>query len=398
MQSITATYKVVTPLFISGADQNKAELRVTSIKGTLRFWYRATALPRLGSWQAVKEEEQKLFGSSDTGQGQFLIRLRIHDKVEITNPAQRWNEIGSAYLGYGLIGWNGAVRQTQNSRPYINQGTVFTIEFTIKPGVSDVVTFKKALIALGLFGGLGARSRHGFGSLSLESLKVNGREEWDAPKNREDLQKALSLFVRELGPVKDELPQFTSFSEHSRISIAALNNDPLILLNQIGKEMIQYRSYGRSPGPGAPHKLPWGEKAEQNFSYDHDLIYDFANGKITKSHPRRVVFGLPHNYFFSRPRPNNFNVNVNAAWVDKGRLQRDKLERRASPLFIHIQALSGQYAAVLTLLPAVFLPSGAGVAISKVRDNKKTTVEAKVDYDIIRQFMDRFQQRLEVEI
>lgn len=393
MQSITAKYKVVTPLFISGEDQAKAELRAPSIKGNLRFWYRATALPYLGSWQAVKEEEQRLFGSSDTGQGQFLIRLKTVDNG-ITNKSQRWNDTGSAYLGYGLI--NSSSGQNQNSRPFINPGTVFSVEIKIRPGFSDLASIKRALTAIGLFGGLGARSRHGFGSLSLESLKVNGQEEWKAPKTKEELQKVLGLFVNSLGDLNKELPAFTSFSGLSRISIAELNADPLFLLVQIGREMIRYRSYGKSRA-GAPHELPWREKAQQIFSDDHNLIYDFAHGKEIKNHPERVVFGLPHNYFFSRQKPDNFNVNVNAAWINEED-HKEKIERRTSPLFIHIHPLSDQYAAVLTLLPAVFLPPGAGVAISKVRDNRKTTVEANADYKVIHKFMDRFQQRLEVEI
>lgn len=395
MQSITAIYKVITPLFMSGEDQAKAELRVPSIKGNLRFWYRATALPHLGSWQSVKEEEQRLFGSSDTGQGQFLIRLKTVVNAGITNKSQRWNDTGSAYLGYGLINWSSG--QNQNSRPFINPGTIFSVEIKIKPGFSDLASIKRALTAIGLFGGLGARSRHGFGSLSLESLKVNGREEWEAPKTKEELQKALGLFVNSLGDLNKELPAFTSFSGLSRISIAELNADPLFLLDQIGREMIRYRSYGKSKGPGKDNELPWREKAQQIFSGDHNLIYDFAHGIETTGHPERVVFGLPHNYFFSRQKPDNFNVNVNAAWLNKGG-QKEKIERRTSPLFIHIHPLSDQYAAVLTLLPAVFLPPGAGVAISKVRDNRKTTVEANADYKVIHKFMDRFQQRLEVEI
>jgi CRISPR/Cas system CMR-associated protein Cmr1 (group 7 of RAMP superfamily) len=34
--------KLLTPLFMSGANQEEAEFRVASIKGALRFWWRAT--------------------------------------------------------------------------------------------------------------------------------------------------------------------------------------------------------------------------------------------------------------------------------------------------------------------------------------------------------------------
>lgn len=39
--TLQATYRLVTPMFLGGADQNNcAELRAPSIKGALRFWYR----------------------------------------------------------------------------------------------------------------------------------------------------------------------------------------------------------------------------------------------------------------------------------------------------------------------------------------------------------------------
>ncbi len=42
MDKLVVTLKTVTPLFLGGANPNDtAELRAPSIKGALRFWYRA---------------------------------------------------------------------------------------------------------------------------------------------------------------------------------------------------------------------------------------------------------------------------------------------------------------------------------------------------------------------
>ena len=398
---IEATYKVVTPLFISGEDHKEAELRGPSIKGALRFWYRAIALPRLGSWKKVKDEEQKIFGSSDTGQGQFLLRVTTNDKVVITQSPQLWPDHGSAYLGYGLIGLgrDGNRRQVQTSRPYINPGTTFTVEIILKPNcpIETIPILRKSLIALGLLGGLGARSRHGFGSLAIESLKIKvhdlekREDDWFPPGSREDLYKEINCFVGELVSLSLDtseyfsLPEYSSLSEKSRISILDLSKDALNLLDCIGKEMLRYRSYGSSRN-GSSHKLPWGEPAQQNFIGDHNLILNYSKTGQAPTHPCRVVFGLPHNYFFSPPA--KINVNVNAA-----KLTQDKLERRASPLFIHIHPIEGQYTAILTLLPAVFLPEG-----EKINIGNRVNVDVKVDYNDIHQFMDRFPNRLEVKI
>lgn len=391
MQIIEATYMVTTPLFIAGADR-APELRISSIKGLLRFWYRATALPRLGNWQKVKEEEEKVFGSSDIGQGIFLLRI-INGRYEVTSPPREWKAQGSAYLGYGLIGYNGRDRQVQTTRPYINPGTVFTVEVIFKHRASEqhIESVKKSLIALGLFGGLGARSRHGFGSLSLMSIKTNGQteEEWGSSKDIAGLQEKIKNYVKGLGQFTGDLPDYTAFSRQSRISIVAVHDDPLFLLDIIGKEMLRYRSYGRKPRPGVPHSLPWREDAEQNFSDDHDLVIQFANTGSAYAHPRRVVFGLPHNYFFSSQQ--GLRVSVNAA-----KESTYKPERRSSPLFIHIHALSGRYVAVLSLLPAVFLPKDERISIKRGRMERN--VEVKVDYGCIHKFLDRFPKRMEVTI
>jgi len=47
MQEIKATYKIVTPMFLGGADHEE-EIRVPSIKGALRFWWRALAWGAIG--------------------------------------------------------------------------------------------------------------------------------------------------------------------------------------------------------------------------------------------------------------------------------------------------------------------------------------------------------------
>jgi CRISPR-associated protein Cmr1 len=44
--TIQATFQVTTPLFCGGADGSSAELRPSSVKGVLRFWWRACAWSR----------------------------------------------------------------------------------------------------------------------------------------------------------------------------------------------------------------------------------------------------------------------------------------------------------------------------------------------------------------
>jgi CRISPR-associated protein Cmr1 len=79
LDTIDADFVVNTPMFMGGADNSQAELRLPSILGALRFWYRATAPGELVSHiDELRKAEAKLFGSSEEGQGAFLSCPRLN--------------------------------------------------------------------------------------------------------------------------------------------------------------------------------------------------------------------------------------------------------------------------------------------------------------------------------
>ncbi len=63
-------------MFLAGADGKTPELRPPSIKGLMRFWWRAMNghLPL----EELKKEEGKIFGTSDEkiGRSKFNIRIK----------------------------------------------------------------------------------------------------------------------------------------------------------------------------------------------------------------------------------------------------------------------------------------------------------------------------------
>ncbi len=365
-----ARYKVSTPLFLGGADPNQMpELRPPSLKGVLRFWYRAVALASLGSWERVRESEQGLFGSTK-GQSQILMRLSGPRKPSIQLSSIKTG-IGTGYLGYGVIDRGKTVR------PYIKPG----IEFTLKLGIrakadpESLELLKKALIAVGLFGGIGARSRRGFGSLAIQELHI-GDQKWEAPRDLDEYVDRARELLDDVGTYAG-LPPYTAFSKKSRVCVATVGESADRVLEDIGREMLRYRSYGHRREGQQHHVLPWGEQALQLFNVDHDLVAGYLSGNNPEIHPRRIVFGLPHNYFFLSTRK---QVDV----------KTEKHSRRASPLFIHVHDFGNRScAAVLTLLPAQFLPENDEIVFScKQRD--PVTVPVDVDYQVIHDFMDRF--------
>lgn len=357
MKTLQATYSISAPMFLA-ADRYNAELRPPSFKGVLRFWFRAIALSRYqNDLEVVREQEDKLFGSTN-GQAAFLLRLQPTGELEHVPKEQRWYGQESAYLGYGLIDYKN--RQLQNTRAYIKEGLNFTAKLLIKQNdkvqAESINILKQALIAMGLFGGLGARSRRGYGSISLIELKENDQVLWTGPKNEEQLIKSIEDFFLVLGNLTDGLPKYSAFSNQSCAAVVLTNNNANGLLRQLGEQLINYRkNYQRD---------------------DAKLVLQALQGKKVDKHPKRVVFGLPHNYFFKGKPPRKLLVAPHY----------QRLDRRASPLFIHIHKLENDYAAVLLLLPAEFLPDGAKIKMGK------HNVPVDVDYQILRGFMKSFPQ------
>jgi len=73
MKEIKAIYRIVTPMFIGGANQDPSDgIRPPSFKGALRFWWRALnwgkfyheCRDKKKALQALHQEELRLFGSA----------------------------------------------------------------------------------------------------------------------------------------------------------------------------------------------------------------------------------------------------------------------------------------------------------------------------------------------
>ena len=185
MSTLRLDFKVVTPVFCAGADQNgPAAIRPFSIRGALRWFYRALDAN-------FAAHEGKYFGSTAGGQGQASpFTLFVEPRAGGTWPSQSYRQElrvqdamsrGECYLGYSLyMGDKGrdfehSDRQGKDEkrRQAVPPGTCFRVFVSPTWPVQkdhDNHTFKAWSACLWLFahlGGLGARARRGFGSLQL---------------------------------------------------------------------------------------------------------------------------------------------------------------------------------------------------------------------------------------
>lgn len=381
LTEIDAVYRIVTPLFCAGANpQGPPELRLPSFKGVLRYWWRALAWAEYaGDLHVIRQQEDLLFGSAGGGQSRVSMRLTqdsnpaAASRGEVLTVSQtNKNVVGDSarYLGYGVMkafGINGG----QLTRACLRAPLDFTVRMRARDlNERESAMLANALIALGTLGGMGAKSRKGYGSLALRSLRVHGVEQWNAPQSMSGLRGAIAKLQRNGGAAA--FPEFTALSRKTRhVLLSSEKKEPMELLDLVGREFVRFRSWGRNG------KILGGRvDSEHNFRDDHDLM---MQSNRRDKHPRRIAFGLPHNY---GPRPDK-----QVGPFDKG------LDRRASPLFIHIHDCGGAPVAVLSFLPARFLPNGrSDISVGGTRAGQAPEEEL---YRPIHEFLDRLLNRSE---
>lgn len=192
MSGFEIALRTVTPTFCRGAGPEAAELRAPSLKGLLRWWYRAwhplaVTGPLDGPWA-----EGRVMGDTHVqGQCPFLLRVRAPEPLplirwadyERTIPRGSRDQVGGIrYLGFAFR----PTREVPKEHRAIAANVRFEALHQFRRPITDQAA--RGLVAawwlLAHLGGLGARSRRGFGSLSLEGWSW---PEWD------DLLKELPL-------------------------------------------------------------------------------------------------------------------------------------------------------------------------------------------------------------
>ncbi len=164
MKKITFEIDTITPMFLSGANQSKPELRAASIKGLMRFWWRA--IRSQSSFFELRNEEAKIFGSSDEkiGGSKFTIRVIKPDIEPLTDFKKEVPDINNPvrYLLYSTV---------MNNRPYFPAGSRFAITLSSAKYETCLKVATASLWAAIYLGGFGTRARRGAGNVSI--IKVS---------------------------------------------------------------------------------------------------------------------------------------------------------------------------------------------------------------------------------
>lgn len=142
----------ITPCFCAGADQTRAEVRVPSIRGQLRWWFRV-----LGG---NRQQEKEVFGGVHGGAVASKVRLRIVDPPPGTSVSpDGWSNLGCFPSG---------------RRQHIPTGARFKLQLTINDSVDSV--FDLAWKCFCRLGAIGLRSARGWGALQEISYRPSQDE------------------------------------------------------------------------------------------------------------------------------------------------------------------------------------------------------------------------------
>ncbi|MBC2695944.1 MAG: type III-B CRISPR module RAMP protein Cmr1 [Desulfobacteraceae bacterium] len=177
--------EIVTPMFLGGANTTDAELRVPSIKGMLRFWWRATC--GIESIKEMKKEETKIFGSTDQ-KACFSMKIEGLNNIKAINNnllSGKKFQVEGKTLRIGIIDYLAfGIRNSKKgyTRQYFPAGSKFKIKFNFY-NMDYKQSVVKAFYSFIDNGGLGAKTRNGFGSLCFrENYKNNMQIKGDLQK------------------------------------------------------------------------------------------------------------------------------------------------------------------------------------------------------------------------
>jgi CRISPR-associated protein Cmr1 len=290
------TYTLITPLFGGGVEPREADsvsvVRATEVRGQLRFWWRALrGWQGQGSVERLLELESALFGSAgEGGASPVAVEVEVLERGKDVEVAQYGPQYGPAvqwYLGFPLRGKGRWAR--------VKEGVAFRLRLRFPERVKNLnlaEELEAALWAWETFGGIGARTRRGFGALLREGA---------SPPTEEEIRERLGRYSRQGG-----WPEGVShLTPQSLVRVVPLS----------WKELAErYQAFRQTRSGGSPGHSLWP-------GFDEIL-------RLTGRHAPSPVPKFPQAHF---------GLPIIFRFKDKGdppnaTLKPREAERRASPL------------------------------------------------------------------
>lgn len=386
-ETLDLDIQVVTPMFGGGAEAGVPDpvtlIRPSSIRGHLRFWWRATRGAECSSIEELKRREVEIFGDT-VHPSPVVVEVQI-TSTGITKPCaslppgKSFPKFADDHPSYALFPFQGNARE---GIP-ICSGTV-DVRFSLrvrcpKPLISDVTASLWAWIN---FGGLGSRTRRGCGALYCRELSPNCEPSSDAIRNW--FHQSFVTYGLAHAPVPQSWPLLGL-----QIEIKPMSNKPMKVWNElIGlfRTFRQGTGVGRNGGSERPGRSHWPEPETVRRATGKRLAKHQRQVEIPNNVYPRAEFGLPIIFHFKDagdPPPTQLVPD----------LPDGRSTRMASPLILKPLAF-GQETAIPVILQLVTRGIASVVLeqIKPLRQIETKPVRAAVSMDYLHSPVGRSQK------
>ncbi len=340
-------------------------VRVASIRGQLRFWWRACNPSQCKDVDALRRREEDIWGSSEKP-SRVILRIGELDAFKsapnaaVYHHAERVRDnqqktVLEACSGMDEIAYGAFPLQPKNKRG-VTPGPLhdytkltFALQLEYPSVLEDDV--QAALWAWETFGGLGGRTRRGFGAI-------------ECCERSQTIPEIRSQLAKYQGPRMDGVPSLSG-----AIFDVALKYAPNSALEawKHGLGVLQnFRqgSLGRNPGRGnRPGRSKWPE-ADTIRALTGDAHQDHARRLVHVDKFPRAQFGLPIIVHF-KDGPRGDARGNRATDPADCTIKPSQFDRMASPLILRPIRDGGKYRAMALVLPLQLPPGGTIVVTDK---------------------------------
>jgi CRISPR-associated protein Cmr1 len=379
LERVELALELVTPVLGGAAVPRTIDevdiVRVPSIRGQLRFWWRALNAQRFTTATDLYKEESKLFGRAADDQGgrsPVELRARFDKDGEIDRSDIKLSGAGATPGAYALFPARAEAGGTPPA-PRRKPGTQFTLE--LRAPADRLEELRPVLRAWILFGGYGSRTRRGLGSLT-----VTGADKASWLPEEASLAEFERLFGRDvfaLQNVPAELAQTPRLAGASLLVGKALNAKELGFEGRVTtdaerawltalhwlRDFRQGANTGaRQEGKGKPSVSNWPEANNIRRLVPSTWTHPPSPSAGVVTWPR-AAFGLPIGVTFLRegPKEHGKSKKFEITWKDGEGLHN----RLASPLIVKAMPLANGEFVPIALWLARAWPPGGQVVLKK---------------------------------
>lgn len=330
-------YKVITPLFGGGVEPATADpvttVRVTEIRGQLRFWWRAYYGGSIATLEALQNRENAVWGST---REESRVKVSVLNpkvggmeaafKVERVNnkPKVMPSQHIAPYAAFPLLPDKDEQHQIGWQSEQVLLDVTFSLALSYPPELAGEI--ESTLWAWETFGGIGARTRRGFGALQC----------LDEKPYPSDLREVKRLIAKRLplessrSPELEELPILTS---KLRFRVVGLDdrpteafNDPISAWKDLigGLNAFRQARYGGKYGLS---KWPEANEIRRLHGLQPKLPQGQPSSRLVRSFPR-AAFGLPIVFHMPHDRAIEHDLTLEGAPVTAPKRQYDRLASR----------------------------------------------------------------------